>query len=88
MAILRKIYLLLLISALAMSLPSCYENFEPDIESVPVLCMNSEITPGDSINVFLTRTWCWSEGRDESLDLDVTDADVRLIVNGESLMSH
>ena len=83
MAILRKIYFLLLISALAMSLPSCYENFEPDIESVPVLCMNSEITPGDSINVFLTRTWCWSEGRDESLDLDVTDADVRLIVNGE-----
>ncbi|MBD5329421.1 MAG: DUF4249 domain-containing protein [Bacteroides sp.] len=89
MAILRKIYLLLLISALAMSLTSCYQDFEPDIESVPVLCMNSEITPGDSINLFLTRTWRWSEGNEYKIDVEVRDAEVRLIVNGnyeETLM--
>lgn len=83
MAILKQKYLLLLISVLTMSLTSCYEEFEPDIESTPVLCMNSEITPGDSINLFLTRTWRWSEGDQKKIDVEVRDAEVRLFVNGK-----
>lgn len=73
---------------LAMVLTSCYEDFEPDIESTPVLCMNSLISPGDTIRVKLSRTWRWSKGGvgDSScpsgIDVNVYGAEVVLFVNG------
>lgn len=73
---------------LAMVLSSCYEDFEPDIQSTPVLCMNSLISPGDTIRVKLSRTWRWSEGRvgDSScpsgIDVNVYGAELVLFVNG------
>ena len=85
MAILKKTYpfLFLPLTALALGMTSCYTEFDPKIDSKPVLCMNSTITPGDSITLFLTRTWAWTEGEQKRLDLDVRDAEVRLTVNGE-----
>ena len=83
MAILKKTYLFLMLTALATGMTSCYTEFDPKIDSKPVLCMNSTITPGDSITLFLTRTWSWTEGEEEKLDLYVRDAEVRLTVNGE-----
>lgn len=54
-------YILPLILSLAFT--SCFSDFEPDIESKPVLCMISNIADGDSIRVSLTHTWRWSEGK-------------------------
>ncbi|MDE6741935.1 MAG: DUF4249 domain-containing protein [Muribaculaceae bacterium] len=83
MAILKKTYIILLLTAMAVSLNSCYTEFDPHIDSTPVLCMNSIITPGDSIALFLTRTWSWTEGDEDKIDLNVRDAEVRMIVNGQ-----
>lgn len=71
----------MLLSAMAVSLNSCYSEFDPHIDTTPVLCMNSTIIPGDSITLFLTRTWAWAEGWNP--DLEVKEAEVRLLVNGE-----
>lgn len=73
-------------------LTSCFSEFEPDIDSTPVLCMNTLITPGDTIDLLLSRTWRWSEGavndgrghytEDKLIDVTVRDATVKLYVNG------
>ncbi|MDE6272639.1 MAG: DUF4249 domain-containing protein [Muribaculaceae bacterium] len=83
MAILRHLYIFLLLFFLNISLTSCYQTFEPDLNSDPVLCMNSEIMPGKPITLFLTRTWNWTEGSYHNMDVNVRDAEVRLIVNGD-----
>lgn len=80
MAILRKYFVIL---AAALLLTGCYTNFEPDIKSTPVLCMNSLLTPGEPLTVSLTRTWRWSEGSpDYDLDILVRDAEITYTVNG------
>lgn len=80
---------------LSLVLTSCFSDFEPDIESKPVLCMISNISDGDSIKVSLTHTWRWSEGKNESWnysnwategfesELLVKNALVKLYVNDE-----
>lgn len=81
MAILRKI---IFFAVLPLLLSSCYTDFEPDIKSTPVLCMNCLLSEGDTIRLDLTRTWRWSEGSPfDSLNVNVPDADVRLYVNDE-----
>lgn len=62
-------------------LTGCYSEFDPDVKSEPVLCMNSLVTPGEQIEVSLTRTWRWNEGNERELDLSVKDAEVSLYVN-------
>ncbi|MCM1110059.1 MAG: DUF4249 domain-containing protein [Clostridium sp.] len=65
-----------------LSLTGCFEDFDPDIASTPVLCMNSNIVPGDSIVVELTRTWRWDEGNPgANLDITVDDATITMTVN-------
>lgn len=83
MAILNRLtYILALLS---LSLTSCYSDFEPDVISKPVLCMNSVFTAGDSVRVELTRTWRYDEGRpEEDFSIFVTDATVLLYVNDEA----
>lgn len=80
MNILKKYILPLL---LPLFLTGCFSGFEPDIDTTPVLCMNSLLVPGEPVTVSLTRTWRWDEGSDYELDLTVKDADVSLYVNGE-----
>ncbi len=66
----------------ALLLTGCFSEFEPDIPSTPVLCMNSLITPGDTILLELTRTWRWSEGDpDGNIDINIYNADISLYVN-------
>ncbi len=66
------------------SLTGCYTDFEPDLKSTPVVCINSLITAGKEINVEVTRTWRYSEGSPAvELDIDLKDAVVQLYVNDE-----
>lgn len=82
MDILNRI-LVSLSSASLLALAGCYADFEPDMQSTPVLCMNSLITAGDTVTVSLTRSWRWSEGvPGENLDIEVADATVTLTSNG------
>ena len=83
MAVLRK-YLVIL--AVVSVVTGCYSNFEPDIKSTPVLCMNSLLVPGEPLTVSLTRTWRWSEGSpDYDLDIIVRDAEITYTVNGSEI---
>ncbi len=66
----------------ALSLSSCYTDFDPKIESDPVLCMNSIIETGCPIKVELSRTWEWTK-RDLSYYHYVRDAIVELYINGD-----
>lgn len=71
-------------AAAAATLSSCFSEFDPKIDSTPVLCMNSNIVEGEPIWLQLTRTWRWDEGDPGStLDISVDDATVDLYVNGE-----
>ena len=88
-SILKCIRLLPLAFVFMAGLTGCFTSFEPDIDSKPVLCMNSLITDGDSIKVSLTRTWRWSEGvvvegYDQApIDLVVYDGVIKLFVDNE-----
>lgn len=83
MAILNRLTYIL--ALLGLSLTSCYSDFEPDVLSKPVLCMNAVFTAGDSVRVELTRTWRYDEGiPGEDFNIFVTDAKVLLYVNDEA----
>lgn len=70
--------------ALPLVLTGCYTEFEPDIKSEPVLCMNSLLVADEPLWVEVTRTWNWSEGTPgETVDISVDDAEVELYVNGQ-----
>ena len=78
----RRIYFSLLLGMLLTLLPGCYTDFEPDLESTPVVCLNSLITAGEEIRVEVTRTWRYSEGNPVTgLDINLMDAEVSLFVN-------
>lgn len=65
-------------------LTSCYSDFEPDIATDPVVCINALAKVGEPLRISVTRTWRWSEG-DPDVDLDIVldNADVALYVNGK-----
>ncbi len=77
MAILRYLFTL----ALVLFLTGCYENFEPNIETSPVLCINSLITAGEQIEVKVSHTWMFNNengGKNHSVD----DAKILIYANG------
>lgn len=76
MAILKKISVCLLAVA---SLTACHETFIPDIDTTPVLCINSHIVAGQPIKVDVSRTWLFSD--DEAVPT-VADAEVAVYANG------
>lgn len=78
MALLKKIYLL----SLPLLLTSCWENFDPRIDTKPVLCLNSLITAGQPIEVKVTRTWVFTD-EEGTKDHSVTDAVVEIYANGQ-----
>lgn len=81
----NKILSLLLTAASSVMLTGCYTDFEPKLESTPVVCINSKIIAGDTIKAEVTRTWRYSEGNpnaDGYLDIWLDDAEVSLYVNG------
>ncbi|MCX4264003.1 MAG: DUF4249 domain-containing protein [Muribaculaceae bacterium] len=77
MAILR--YILFLLSATILT--SCYEEFNPAIDTKPVLCMNALITAGEPIEVEITHTWMFNDKAAEN-NHGVDDATVTIFVNG------
>lgn len=86
MAILRNIYkaasfLAAFISSL--TLTSCFQDFEPDIESTPVVCINSLATAGEVLEVTVSRTYRWSEGNPDLIDIYLKNAVVKVFVNDE-----
>lgn len=76
MAILRHIITV----AASLMLTGCYEDFNPEIDTKPVLCLNSLITAGKPIEVEVSRSWMFNDRQAEE-NHTVTDATVTLTVN-------
>ena len=76
MAILRK----LLILELPLILSGCREELDLDIETTPVLCLNSLITAGEPIYVTVTHTWLYTDESSRK-DHSVKDAVLSIYVN-------
>lgn len=68
-------------AALLVMLTGCYENFTPEIDTKPVLAINSLITAGEPIEVEVTHTWVYSDGWASSVNTSVEDAVVSLYAN-------
>lgn len=67
---------------LTVMLTGCFTDFEPDIESKPVVCINANAKVGEEFIINVTHTWRWSE-EDKFASHDITDAQVILYVNDE-----
>lgn len=82
MEILKKI----IITIVPVFFSGCTENFIPQLDEPPVLCINSLITAGQPVDITVSRTWM---DIDYSPDADyrVNDAEVALFVNGEQKLS-
>ena len=84
MAVLKSILRIIMPSLFpAMFLSSCYADFDPNIDSTPVLCINATVEAGAPLKVEVTHTWRWEES--DLIDkkvAEVTDATVKLYVNG------
>lgn len=78
MAILK--YILLLFAATLLT--GCYENFNPEVDTRPVLCLNSIITAGEPIEVKVSRTWLYNDTNAQR-DHSVHDATVTILANGK-----
>lgn len=76
MAILR--YIIPILSVFLLT--GCYEDFNPEIDTKPVLCLNSLITAGEPIEVKVTHTWMFNDEESER-NHDVKDAVVTILVN-------
>lgn len=78
MDLLKKTYLLIL----PLLLTSCWEDFDPRIDTKPVLCLNSLITAGQPIEVKVTHTWVFTD-EEGAKDHSVKDAVVEIYANGD-----
>ena len=61
-------------------LTGCFSDFEPDIESKPVVCINANAKVGEEFIINVTHTWRWSD-EDKFASHDIKDAQVILYVN-------
>lgn len=66
---------------LGLLLTGCYENFDPNIETSPVLCINSLITAGEPIEVKVSHTWMFNNENGDK-NHSVEDAKVSIYANG------
>lgn len=78
MAILRKIF----IFVLPLILTGCHEELDLNIDTTPVLCLNSLITAGEPISVKVTHTWVYTDESSRK-DHSVKDAVLSIYVNDE-----
>ena len=76
MAILR--YIIPIVSVFLLT--GCYEDFNPEIDTKPVLCLNSLITAGEAIKVDVSHTWMFNDKKAEN-NHKVTDASVTILAN-------
>lgn len=80
MGVLKKIYLL----PLPLLLTGCYEDFTPEIDTTPVLCLNSLITAGEPISVNVTHTWLFTDEA-ATENHQVNDATITIFANNEKV---
>ncbi len=80
MAILRKLIIILPLILLT----GCFEEFQPEVDVAPVLCVNSLITAGQPISVSVTHSWMYNDLEAER-NHEVHDAVVRIYVNGREV---
>lgn len=69
---------------LTIMLTGCFTDFEPDLESKPVVCINANAIVGEELIIRVTHTWRWS-AQDRFDNMDIKDADVILYVNDMKL---
>ena len=81
MDILKKLSLLLCTPLLT----ACYTDFEPDIDSTPVLCMNAVIDAGEEFTVQLTHSWRYDDYKAYKADHTVTDGTVEVCADGNQV---
>lgn len=67
---------------LAFCLTGCYDDFDPDVDITPVLCINSLITAGEPVEVEVSRTRMFTDDRPGDT-FGVDDAIVSVYANGE-----
>lgn len=79
---LKTIYLLPIL--LLLSLSSCIEDFVPDVDTRPVLCLNSVITAGEPVDVQVSRTWFYTDTAG-ARNHTVQDATIRIYANGSEV---
>lgn len=65
---------------LTVMLTGCFTDFEPDLESKPVVCINANAKVGEELIIHVTHTWRWS-AQDRFDNMDIKDAEVTLYVN-------
>lgn len=80
MGILKNIYPFIL----TILITGCSEDFDLDIETKPVLCLNSLFTADDSTNISLTHSWLYTD-REVEKNHNVEDAKVTVFVNGKQV---
>lgn len=62
----------------------CYSDFDPKLDTEPVLCLNSLIKAGEAIKVEVSHTWLYTDTEGEK-DHSVKDADIRILANGQQV---
>lgn len=87
-----KTYIIRMLCIVAIILPlqSCYSDFDPKLNSDPVLCMNSVLETGSPVKVNLSHTYNWEESFNPYMTVNpsdydkvsVTDAEISLYING------
>lgn len=66
----------------AVLLTGCFEDFDPNVDSTPTLCLNSLIKAGEPIEVEVTHTWTFNDMA-AAQNHEVTDAKVIIFANGD-----
>lgn len=82
MGILRHIIIIII----ATLLTGCYENFSPEVDTEPVLCLNSLIKAGEPIEVKVSHTWMFNDPKAGN-NHDVADAKISIFANDKSVDS-
>ncbi len=67
--------------SLPLLLTGCFEDFDPKIDTTPVLCLNSLITAGSPIEVQITRSWVFTDKKGQD-DHSVDDAELFIYADG------
>lgn len=80
MAVLRKLFPIFI----APVCTACTEDFIPDIDTTPVLCVNSMVMPGEPVTVETTRSWLYTDGQGVD-DCMVDDARVTVYADDEAV---
>lgn len=77
-------YIIPILSGVMMT--GCYEDFNPESDTKPVLCLNSLITAGEPIEIEVTHTWMYNNETSEG-NHNVNDAVITIIANDKTVES-